>query len=321
MPLSVSRLRAHLAQLWRTDAPLTAVALLMVPVLGASGLGLWLDPRTILGAPAWLKPAKFAASIGLYSLTLTWMFGYLPAYPRLRRHVGRLSALMFSIEIGIICLQAARGTTSHFNVSTPLNGILFTLMGLGILTQTAASAALAVALWRQTFADRALGWALRLGMTIAIVGASLGGLMVQPTPAQLDAISAGRPMTSGAHSIGAPDGGPGLPGTGWSREHGDLRVPHFMGLHALQVFPLLALASRRKRWSEAERVELILAAAVSYVSLATLLLWQALRGQALIAPDATTVGALLTWVALTLVLAWQVKSRHRAPGRTQLTAS
>jgi len=292
----------------------------MVPVLVASGLGVWLDPRTILGAPAWLKPAKFAASIAVYSLTLTWMFGYLPAYPRLRRHVGRLSALMLSIEIIIIGLQAARGTTSHFNVSTPLNAILFAIMGIGIAIQTGASVAVAVALWRQTFADRALGWALRLGMTVAIVGASLGGLMLQPTPAQLDEIGAGRVLTSGAHTVGAPDGGPGLPGTGWSREHGDVRVPHFMGLHALQVLPLLALASRRKRWSEAERVRLILAASVSYVSLASILLWQALRGQALIAPDTTTVGALLSWVALTLVLAWQVKSRHTAP-HPQLTLS
>lgn len=317
----VSRLRAQIAELWRTDAALTALGLLMLPVLVACALGVWLDPRTILGAPAWLKPAKFAASIGLYSLTLTWIFGYLPAFPRLRRHVGRVSALMLSLEIGIICLQAARGTTSHFNISTPLNAVLFTLMGLGIVVQTAASVAVAVALWRQQFADRALGWALRLGMTITIVGASLGGLMVTPTAAQLDQISAGRELTSGSHTVGAADGGPGLPGTGWSREHGDLRVPHFMGLHALQALPLLALATRRRRWSDAERVRLILAAGVSYVSLAALLLWQALRGQALIAPDATSVGALLTWMALSLVLAWQVRLRHRAPHPTQLTVS
>ena len=48
-------------------------------------------------------------------------------------------------------------------------------MGAGILLQTLASAAVAVALWRQKFADRALGWALRLGLTIAIVGARVGG--------------------------------------------------------------------------------------------------------------------------------------------------
>ena len=46
----------------------------MLAALGASLVGLWVDPRTITGAPAWLKPAKFAASIAIYSLTLAWLF-------------------------------------------------------------------------------------------------------------------------------------------------------------------------------------------------------------------------------------------------------
>ena len=69
--------------------------------------------------------------------------------------------------------------------------------------------------------------------------------MTRPTAAQLDeARATGRMAIAGAHTVGAPDGGPGLPGTGWSVEHGDLRIPHFVGLHAMQILPLLALALR-----------------------------------------------------------------------------
>jgi hypothetical protein len=282
----------------------------MLPVLAGCTLGLWLDSRSVLGAPVWLKPAKFALSIAIYCLTLAWAFRHLPEYPRTRRSVGRISALVFGIEMLIIAAQAARGRTSHFNVGTPLDGALFTIMGLGIVAQTLASVAVAVALWRRSFADRALGWALRLGLTVTIVGASFGGIMSRPSEQQLADLQVGRASVGGAHTVGAPDGGPGLGLTGWSREHGDLRVPHFMGLHALQALPLLALWARRRHWTEARRVRLILLGSTSYLGLLGILLWQALRGQPLLAPDASTVGALVIWLGSTL-LAWPMLTLRR----------
>ena len=290
-----------LARLCRANRPLTVTGLVMLVVLALAAVGLVLDPRIVAGSPVWLKPAKFAASIAIYTLTLAWVFTFLGTWPRLRRRVGWTNALVFLVEMVIICGQAYRGTISHFNAATPFDAALFSIMGVAIVVQTLSAIAVAVALYRQSFADVALGWALRLGMTITIVGAFSGGLMTRPTQEQLSAARAGeKMMVAGAHTVGAPDGGPGLAGTGWSTEHGDLRVPHFVGLHALQVLPLVALLLVRRRIDDTARVRLVWIAAVSYASLFGILLGQALRGQPLIAPDVTTLSLLGSWLLATV---------------------
>jgi hypothetical protein len=306
---------ALLDHLWHASPPLTAVGALMLVVAGASLVGMVVDPRIITGAPAWLKPFKFAVSTAIYSLTLAWIFGWLSGWPRVRRVVGWTTAIVFVLEVALIDIQAWRGTSSHFNVSTTLDAVLFFVMGGAILLQTLVSVAVAVALWRQRFTDRPLGWALRLGMTLTIVGALTGPLMTRPTTAQLAHARAGGRMTiSGAHSVGGLDGGPGVPLTGWSREHGDLRVPHFVGLHAVQVLALIAVGLRRWRAPEGVRVKALLAATASYVALFLLLLWGALRGQSLVAPDAAALAWIAIWaVAAMLVLAWIGVAWRRSP--------
>lgn len=211
---------------------------------------------------------------------------------------------MFAAEFAIISVQAARGVGSHFNAATLVDGVLFSIMGAGIALQTVASVAVLVALWRQRFDDRPMGWALRFGMLITIVAAFSGGVMTQPTAAQLDdARTTGRLTVSGGHTVGAPDGGPGLPGTGWSTTHGDLRVAHFVGLHAMQALPFVAVvAGRLRRGSPA--VRLVLIAAASHAALFGLLLAQALRGQSLVAPDSTTLVWLAAWVLVTTAAGW-----------------
>jgi len=301
-----------LKQLWRTNAPLTITGLLMLPALAIAIAGLMIDPRIITGAPAWLKPAKFAVSIALYVFTLAWALTLIPEWRRTARVVGWTTAITMVLELAIIGLQAYRGTTSHFNFRTPLDGVLFTIMGTAIVVQTLTSIAVAIAFWRQRFEDPAMGWALRLGIIITIVGALSGGLMTRPTDAQVAAARAGQGMpVIGAHTVGAPDGGPGLPGTGWSTEHGDLRVPHFIGLHALQVLPVMAFLLRRLRLGTDKRVRMTLTAAGSYFALFALLLIQALCGQSVLNPDALTMATFAAWALITAICA--VKSLDVAP--------
>jgi hypothetical protein len=50
-------------------------------------------------------------------------------------------------------------------------------------------------------------------MIITIIGALSAGFMTHPTPAQLAAAHGGQGMPiMGAHTVGAPDGGPGILG-------------------------------------------------------------------------------------------------------------
>ena len=123
--------------------------------------------------------------------------------------------------------------------------------------------------------------------------------MAQPNRAQLaQAHATGRLPIAGAHTVGAPDGGPGLPVTDWSTRHGDLRIAHFLGMHGLQVLPLLAWWLDRRGIAAQRR--LIFAAAASYLALFALVLWQALRGQSIVQPDLQTLETFAAWLGLTI---------------------
>ena len=144
--------------------------------------------------------------------------------------------------------------------------------------------------------------------------------MTRPTTAQLDAARAGERMTiSGAHTVGAADGGPGLIGTGWSTEHGDLRVPHFIGLHAVQALPLLVLLLTRAGIARARRERLMLIAGPSYAALWVILLIQALRGVPAIAPDSATIAQLGAWAVATALAAGFVMRGKGAVARQTVT--
>ncbi|MFF2780395.1 hypothetical protein ACFVU3_36515 [Streptomyces sp. NPDC058052] len=256
--------------------------------------GILLDDRTLVGAPIWSKPFKFAVSFVAYGLSLAWMLSLLPRGRRAGWWAGTVVTAASTLEMVLITLQVVRGRQSHFNQETPFDAAVFQAMGLTVVILWLAALAIAVLLLRARFLDRATAWAVRLASLIALAGAAVGFLMVQPTPAQRAATD---PSIVGAHSVGVPDGGPGLPVTGWAATGGDLRIAHFFGMHALQLLPLVllaltALAPRFPRLADSLlRLRLVLTASAAYAAGFALLTWQALRGQPLLHPDATTLTA------------------------------
>jgi len=308
----------ELRRAWRDSAPLTATCVLMLAGLVGSCLGLLLDPRMITGAPAWLKPAKFAISTAIFSGSIAWLYRYITIWPRFMRAVGWLLAGVLVLEVALINVQAARGTTSHFNVATPLDAALFGIMGVAIGFLWFGTVAVLVALFRQKFDSPAWGWLLRLGMLITVIGSAGGGLMIRMTPEQSEALHTTHKVNAvGGHTVGAPDGGPGLPGVGWSTLHGDLRAAHFFGLHGLQIIPFIGwLALRKRRLPNS----FVFSIAGSYLALIGILMWQALRGQSIIDPDAATLTALGLWLgasalAILLTRGISVPERARAAAR------
>src|SRR3954454_18165879 len=166
-------IRRTLRRLLGVNIPLTVVGLGLVLALGGTLIGLLVDPRVITGAPAWLKPAKFALSFALYAFTLIWLLGFVRGHPWLVRIVAGLTALGVVIEMACIGVQAAPGTTSHYNEATPFDAQLWSLMGKLIIVIWAMNLLAALLLLRQRLPDPAWAWSLRLGLLLTLVGTAV----------------------------------------------------------------------------------------------------------------------------------------------------
>ncbi|HEY8211567.1 MAG TPA: hypothetical protein VIG99_28990 [Myxococcaceae bacterium] len=310
---------SFIRKLWATSPEMmvsTAVHLASLVVFVVLAL---VDPRVVNGQVAWIKPVKFAISGAIYMTTLAWVMGHIEGHRRALRVVSWVTGFVLALEVALIGMQAGRGVVSHFNVATGFDGAVFTTMGVSVMVAWLTGWTVPVLLVRQRFADPALGSALRTGVIISMIGASLAGLMTAPTASQREGLSRGeQPTRIGAHTVGVPDGGKGMAVVGWSKEGGDLRIAHFAGLHALQVVPLLGLwirrrGSRRGLSGPAQR-QMVRVAAGGYLGLIGVLVAQALRAEPLLAPSAFTL-ALFGAVAVATGLGWILASRDPAPAR------
>ncbi len=184
---------------------------------------IFVDKTHILGLNRWVKPSKFYLSVWLMVWTLGWLMQYLQS----QRKVLICSILVFGtmlVENGIIIYQAIRKQPSHFNVSTSYNAMLFSVMGILIMLFTLVCVYILVLFFkeRNLHLSKSYTWGIRMGLLLFIFFSLEGGVMVG--------------MLS--HTIAGRDGGPGLPFLNWSTRYGDLRIAHFMGIHALQLIPL-----------------------------------------------------------------------------------
>lgn len=218
-----------------------------------------LHPVQVAGANAWLKPFKFAASTALYAWAMAWYLGYLPQFNPTWFNWGIIVLLGF--EIVYIAIQAGRGQLSHYNMSSPFYGAMYSMMALAATLATLLTAYVGLLFFTGNVVPLPAHylWSIRAGIFIFVVFSFEGFVM-------------GGRLT---HTIGGPDGGPGLPLVGWSTRFGDPRVAHFIGMHALQVLPIATFYLLRN-------TVLSLMVTGLYGLLAAFTLWQALQGRPLL---------------------------------------
>jgi len=196
----------------------------MLAVGALCGAGMLVDSRTLMGVSTWLKPLKFCLSVGVYLITLGWLMPYLAASGSVKRLLAYGLTLSIGVAWALIVLQGARGVTSHYNASSPFNAAVFSAMGISIGINTLLLTWLTVEFFRHAApaVPSALLWGIRLGLLSAVIGSVQGAAMIRMN----------------AHTVGAPDGGPGLPLVNFSTMAGDLRIAHAVALHGLQILPL-----------------------------------------------------------------------------------
>ena len=216
-------------------------------------------PTQVHGVNAWFKPFKFAVSIGLYAWTMAWYCHYLSDFNEIPFNWTVIT--LFGLELIYIIYQASKGQLSHFNISTPTYSLLYSLMGLIAVLVTLYTAYIGLLFFTQSFPSlpRYYVWAIRLGILIFVVFSFEGGLM-------------GARMN---HSVGAINDNSNWWLVGWSKTVGDLRVSHFIGMHALQLLPLLSFYVFKNT-----KATIIISALYGLLAISTLV--QALNGKPII---------------------------------------
>lgn len=213
----------------------------------------------VYGVNAWYKPFKFAFSTFLFAWAMAWYCYYLPNFNI--RLFNWSVIILLGFEIFYIAFQAGKGQLSHYNVSTPVYAALYSMMAIAASLVTLYTCYVGLLFFKNDFPTlpNYYVWAIRLSILIFVVFSFEGFAM-------------GSRLN---HSVGALNDNSNWFIIGWSKTVGDLRVSHFIGMHALQVLPILS-------YYVLKNTRLTVCISAVYGLLALLTLIQALKGKPLI---------------------------------------
>lgn len=219
-----------------------------------------IDNAEILGVNRWVKPFKFMVSGFVFNWTITYILTFFEWKPKNKKVFEWVLAMSMLLELSIIVLQPLRMQTSHYNNGTPIDGILFAFMGIFVSIISLQTICIWLLSYSKKFkANKAQKAAVRWGLGLMVLSFVGGSAMIGMSQ----------------HTIGAADGGAGLPMLNWSVEAGDLRVMHFVGMHAIQLLLLLVLLVGNKR-------NLVIIGGICLLALTSFVTYQALAEQPLL---------------------------------------
>ena len=226
------------------------------------------DTVQVGGRYSLIKPLNFSMSMAMYLATVVILLDDLRASMWWKKVISWGVSICILTAITCITMQAARGTTSHFNNSTPFDSAVSSLMDIvDPLNSVFVLVLLIFALQVKYDVSRSSQLGIAFGLFLFLAGSAIGGVMV----------------AQGQSVVGVSPEGPGLPVVNWSTTGGDFRVAHFLGIHALQILPIAGwVIDRLKGLPRRAKPTAVVAVSVGYVLLMGFVFMQAMNGVPLV---------------------------------------
>ncbi len=218
--------------------------------------------RTSLEGPvSFRKAATFSESLGLMCWTIGWM---LPYFRFGRRATTVLVSFLLVFTVGetfLMSMQVWRGVPSHYNFTSLFDSLVFAATGIGAAGFMVVQLILLALSYRLKGLAPSLRLAIIAGLGISLIGSSVGVLMGVNNSG----------IWQGFEHLREPDGKTG----------GDMVLLHALGLHGMQVAPLLAWLLTYSRLAEGRRFSLTLSGVISYAAILLVLSIQTFQARSL----------------------------------------
>jgi uncharacterized membrane protein (DUF485 family) len=227
------------------------------------------------GPVSWRKPILFGISFGITNFSLAWVMTFLPKVrARAWLLMGALGIASL-VEVSLITMQKWRGVPSHFNAETPFDAAVFGWMGQMVGVVALVIVTLTVWSLFSLNTSPSMAWAVRAGLILLVFGQAFGVLII---------VNGLAPETT--YEAASIFGGAG-----------QLKVPHSVAIHALQVLPFLGWLLAFTSWPGIRRTRVVIIAAAGYIGLAGVSVLQTFTGVAAI--DLNLLTGLLLVISVT----------------------